>query len=219
MTAPYDVCATVVSDLEFDARVWKEVRSLAAAGYRVALIGCRYGIDSVVRRTEAGVDVIEIPLGPSSRERRLTHSVRALLLLWLTVLRTRARVYHTHNVHPAPAAWMSSRLSHAAVVYDAHELYGDWGEGGLLGRVRNAFSIGVERWMVRRSNVVITTNPTRAGLLQQRHGNRAVVVLANVPLRQDRVEPIDPGFPRDAKVLLYQGGIYAERAFRKPSTQ
>ena len=38
----YDVCATVVSDLSFDARVWKEVRSLTRAGYSVRLIGCGY---------------------------------------------------------------------------------------------------------------------------------------------------------------------------------
>jgi glycosyltransferase involved in cell wall biosynthesis len=49
-----------------------------------------------------------------------------------------------------------------------------------------------------------------------RHGRRQVVVLRNVPSLQREVQPLDPGFPSDVKVLLYQGGIYARsRAFRE----
>jgi glycosyltransferase involved in cell wall biosynthesis len=73
----------------------------------------------------------------------------------------------------------------------------------------------IEAWMVRHSDVVITTNQSRAGELQRRYGKREIVVLSNVPDRVDTVQPIDPGFPPGARVLLYQGGIYMGRAFKE----
>ena len=70
--------------------------------------------------------------------------------------------------------------------------------------------------MVTRSAGVITTNRSRADVLEQRHGRRDVEVLANVPPIAERLEPLDPGYPENARVLLYQGGIYAQfRAFRE----
>ena len=59
----YDVCAVVISDLTYDARVWKQVRSLREAGLTVRLIGCAYEIDRTRRSSRDGVDVVEVPLG------------------------------------------------------------------------------------------------------------------------------------------------------------
>jgi glycosyltransferase involved in cell wall biosynthesis len=212
---PYDVCASVVSDLQYDARVWKEARSLAQAGYHVALLGCRYDLSAVTRRVEDGIDVVEVPLGGRTGPRNPIRLARALFRLWWEILRTPANTYHSHNVHPAPAAWLASRIRRSALVYDAHELYRESTYKGFVGRAMSAVSGLVEAWMVRRSDVVITTNPSRAAELKRRHGNREVVVLANVPVRVDTVKPLDPGFPPGARVLLYQGGIYAGRAFEE----
>jgi glycosyltransferase involved in cell wall biosynthesis len=211
----YDVCASVVSDLQFDARAWKEVGSLARAGYRVVLIGCRYDLHSTVRRTEDGIDVVEVPLGSRLGRRKPIVRARALVRLWWETARTPARVYHCHNVHPAPAAWFASRIRHGALIYDGHELYGGSTRTSLPVRLMAAIAWSVEAWMVRHSDVVVTTNPSRAAELIRRHGNREVVVLANVPERVDPIQPLDPGFPKGRRILLYQGGIYAGRAFEE----
>lgn len=68
--------------------------------------------------------------------------------------------------------------------------------------------------MVRSAAAVVTTNPSRAELLGGAYGRDGVEVLANVPRRHDELEPLDPGFPAGRRILLYQGGIYARRAFR-----
>jgi glycosyltransferase involved in cell wall biosynthesis len=212
----YDICAAVVSDLSTDARVWREARSLHGHGFTVALIGCRYEIDAVQRRSEDGVDVVEVPLGSRSGDVSQLGRVRTLLRLWREILRTPARAYHIHNIHPGPAGVVAARLRRAPFVYDAHELYGN-AEPRTAATLMAAFPIRLlERFLVRRSTAAITTNRSRADELEHRHGRSDVIVLANVPDRVDEIEPLDPGFPPDRQILLYQGGIYAEaRAFRE----
>jgi glycosyltransferase involved in cell wall biosynthesis len=212
----YDVCAAVVSDLTFDARVWKETRSLAAAGYRVKLIGCKYELAHTQQRREHGIDVVEIPLGTRAGRVSVAGRGRTLLRIWIAVLRTKADVYHAHNIHVGPVAWVASRLRGAALVYDAHELYSESTGRGLLARLSERIAAATERFVVRRSDAVITTNRSRADRLRASYGRDDVSVLANVPLRVDDVVPLNPGFPDDAPVVLYQGGIYAHsRAFRE----
>jgi glycosyltransferase involved in cell wall biosynthesis len=211
----YDVCAAVVSDLQFDARVWKEARSLSASGRRVLLIGCAYEIQKVRRTTVDGIDVVEVPLGSRSGRVSPLSRARTLLTMWAWVLKTSAGVYHSHNVHPGPAALLASRLRRAKLVYDAHELYGEGFRPELLsGLVARGGGL-LERLLVHTSDAVITTNPSRARVLADRYGTQ-VEVLANVPALVEDVTPLDPGYPEGARTLLYQGGIYAEsRAFRE----
>jgi glycosyltransferase involved in cell wall biosynthesis len=212
----YDVCAVVISDLAYDARVWKQARSLSNAGLSVRLIGCSYDIDATRVRTEDGIHVVEVPLG--SRTGRVSRIARArtLLQVYYEVLRTPARAYHVHNVHPGLAGVLASRLRRARLVYDAHELYGEPTDGSLAARAAARATFLLERLMVRIADAAVTTNPSRAEVLSARHGVRDVAVLRNVPSLQREVEPLDPGFPAGVRVLLYQGGIYAKsRAFRQ----
>jgi glycosyltransferase involved in cell wall biosynthesis len=192
------------------------VRSLVDAGYRLRLIGCGYELARPRRSQMGRVDVIEIPLGSRAGSVSKIGRARTLLRLWVEIVRTPARVYHAHNIHVGPAAWLASRLRGSALVYDAHELYGYPLENGRLNPLVLHAGRYLERFMVRRSNHVITTNRSRAELLEQRHGRSSIVVLENVPKRRDEVEPLDPGFPRRRPIVLYQGGIYARtRAFRQ----
>lgn len=179
------------------------------------LIGCKYEIPRTERRRHQGIDVVEVPLGTRARI-SIPARVLTLLRMWVEILRTRARAYHAHNIHVAPAAWTASRVRGAALAYDAHELYGEPESGTALARVSGFVGRATERFVVRRSAIVITTNTSRADQLRQRYGRKQVTVLANVPVRVDEVVPLNPGFPQGAPVVLYQGGIYARsRAFRE----
>jgi glycosyltransferase involved in cell wall biosynthesis len=203
----YDICAAVVSDLAFDARVWKEARSLAAAGYKVALIGCRYDLERPRWRHEDGVDVFEVSLGSRSKV-SLVGRVSTLLRLSREILRTRARAYHAHNIHVGVPSWIAARLRRARLVYDAHELYGEL-HGGILTRAAVRVERPLERLMATGSDGVVTTNESRAAALKERYGLAEVVTLANVPPTRLEVRPIDPGYG-SGRTLLYQGGIYGD---------
>jgi glycosyltransferase involved in cell wall biosynthesis len=214
---PYDVCAAVVSDLPFDARVWKQARSLAAHHYRVAVLGCRFDLPSLVRRREGVIDVLEIPFGSRSSRKSTVRRLQTVLRLWLEILRTRAGVYHAHDVHVGPPAWIASRLRRVPLVYDAHEIHWRRSEGGgFRGRVLAGAGAAIERFMVRHSDIVITTNESRADVLRDFYGVSEVHVLANVPARVEEVVPLDPGYPNGVPILLYQGWLSPDgRAFRE----
>ena len=215
MKTVYDICAAVVSHLPFDARVWKEAGTLADAGYTMKLIGCNSQIERTRRRRVDGIDVVEVPLAEGGRRLSIPRRAVTLGRLWGEVLRTDARVYHAHNIHPAPAALLAVRRRRASLVYDAHEIYGLRGKGASAReRAVTTAKRPLERRMVSGSDAVITTNASRAELLANSYRREPITVLANVPRRRDSVEPLDPGFPRGRRVLLYQGGIYARRAFR-----
>ena len=63
---------------------------------------------------------------------------------------------------------------------------------------------------------VITTNQSRATVLAQRHKRADIEVLRNVPPLVPVITPLDPGYPPQVPVLLYQGGVYPKaRAFRE----
>jgi glycosyltransferase involved in cell wall biosynthesis len=211
-----DVCAAVISDLPYDARVWKQVRSLTSAGYKVSVVGCRFGIETRMRRTQDGADVTEYPFGSRDAKKSLRVRIGAVAGVWRSILGTKARLYHAHNIHTCAPAWLAARLRRAALVYDAHELYGIRERPGVVGALAEHWTLLVERLIVRRADVVITTNESRADVLRRRHGIRDVVVLPNVPPLTDVVEPLDPGYPDGVPVLLYQGWISPEaRAFRE----
>jgi glycosyltransferase involved in cell wall biosynthesis len=216
-SAPYDVCAAVVSDLPFDARVWKQARSLVAGGHRVVLLGCRYGIATAQRREEQGIDVLELPFGFRDARKSTLGRAAVVARLWLEILRTPARAYHSHDVHVGPPAWVASRVRGATLIFDAHEIHWRSYEGdGTRARLLAWASAALERFMVRHSDVVVTTNASRADVLRDRYGIADVTVLANVPARVEEVVPLDPGYPAGKPVLLYQGWISPEaRSFRE----
>ncbi len=204
----------MISDLSLDARVWKEVRSLTALGYRVRLIGCRYETERASTWSVDGIQVTTIPFGTRRRVSLIRRGI-SLLWMWLEIVRTKASVYHSHNIHPGPAVWLAAMPRRAGLIYDAHELYGELRERrGLRAEAARRTGALLERFMVRRSGGIITTNEARAAELTKRHGVTGITVLANVPNRVDILAPLNPGYPPNVPVLLYQGGIYArQRAF------
>jgi glycosyltransferase involved in cell wall biosynthesis len=207
----YDVCASVISDLPFDARVWKESRSLAAAGRSISLTGPAFDIEGARRRADAsGVDVLEIPFGWRDQPKSYVGRIAVLARVCVEVLRTPAHVYHSHDIHVGPVSWLASRLRRAKLVYDGHELWGEPAGPGVRARLVARAGALIERLMVRTSDVVITTNPSRADVLRRRHGREDIAVLTNVPPLQPEVTPLDPGYPAGKRVLLYQGWIVAE---------
>jgi glycosyltransferase involved in cell wall biosynthesis len=213
----YEVCAAVISDLRFDARVWKEARSLASDGRSVVVVGTMFDIPRTQRRRDlSGVDVCEVPLGRRSSRRSRLRRARALVRVWGEILSTDADVYHAHDIHVTGAAWLASRLRRAILVYDAHELWSEAWAPGIKAKVAARFSALLEGLMMSASDAVITTNQSRSDVLRRKYGRDDIIVLANVPLLDESVAPRDPGFPPNRRIILYVGRINAEgRAFRE----
>ena len=168
------------------------------------------------RRDPSGIDVCEVPLGWRTAGKSPRRRASAVARVWVEILRTKARVYHAHDIHVALPAWLASRVRRAALVYDAHELWSEAQATGVAARGSAKVRGLVERLMVTTSDAVITTNASRAQVLSKRYGRPEIIVLANVPLLDARPAAKASGYPPGKRVVLYLGRISARgRAFRE----
>ena len=249
----------VYNNMVHDARVRKEARTLAQAGYDVTVLAVHEPGKTAREETVQGFDIVRLSrsiLGVSRREinarvrgqapvgggasrptrlpaprgakarllsaletavRLFFYPVRRVLVYLRFVragLRTRADVYHAHDLNTLLMAWTASRVGKGRLVYDSHEI--ETGRAGLKMRWWAAF---LERALIGRADRVICTNQTRAEYTQQRYHLSPPVILRNLPAY---VEP-EPspllhqalGLASETKVVLYQGGVQPQRGLEQ----
>jgi glycosyltransferase involved in cell wall biosynthesis len=129
-------------------------------------------------------------------------------------LRTRADVYHAHDLNTLLMAWTASRLRRKPLVYDTHEVATDRADMKF-----RWWAALLERALIHRADRVICTNQTRADFTQKLYNIPPPVILRNLPAY---VEPQPStlmherlGLPPGAKIVLYQGGIQPERGLEQ----
>jgi len=129
-------------------------------------------------------------------------------------LRTRADVYHSHDLNTLLVGWTASRLRRARLIYDSHEV--ETGRARIKLRWWAKF---LEHALIGRADRVICTNRTRADFTQNLYRIPPPTILRNLPAY---VEP-EPSFllhdalelPHEAKIVLYQGGVQPERGLEE----
>jgi len=129
-------------------------------------------------------------------------------------LRTRADVYHAHDLNTLLMGWSASWRRRGRLVYDTHEV--------ATARAAMKFrwwAAVLERALIRRADRVICTTETRAEFTRERYGIPMPTVLRNLPayaepepsgLIRERL-----GLPARVKIVLYQGGIQPERGLEQ----
>jgi glycosyltransferase involved in cell wall biosynthesis len=191
----------------FDTRIfWKECRTLARAGYGVAIIAPHEG-----DVTREGVRVLGVPL-PRSR------SERATLTAWRvfrTAERANARVVHLHDPELLAYAPLFQLLGRR-VIYDAHEnLPKDVMSKHYLPRPVRAMLAGVvdvaERGIASTLDGVVTVTP---GIARRFPAERTVVV-RNLPLLDEFTAATPADYAGRARVVLYLGGLNEIRGVRQ----
>jgi len=197
MRAPTACLVSVVRPARDMRTFYKEARSLAAAGWRVTVVGRDGG-------PPATVDGIELlPLPRTSGPARALAQLRALRL----ALGTRADVYQVTDVELLPAALVLKRLGRT-VVYDCIEDYPAYmrQKHWIPERARPAVAFSVERLerlVTPRLDAVLTADQGTADRLAG-YG-AAVTVVHNFP-RRDEFGAAPPGAPRSHDVL-YHGSL------------
>jgi len=129
-------------------------------------------------------------------------------------LRTRADIYHAHDLNTLLMAFTASRLRRKPLIYDTHEVATDRADMKF-----RWWAALLERALIHRADRVICTNQTRADFTQQRYHIPPPAILRNLPayvepqpssLMHDRL-----GLPADSRIVLYQGGIQPERGLEQ----
>jgi glycosyltransferase involved in cell wall biosynthesis len=188
----------------FDNRIFqKECRSLAMAGYRVALV-----VPHARDETVDGVELCAVP-PPGGRLERF---VLTVVRVFGRALRERGALYHFHDPELIPFGLLLGWITGRPVVYDVHEPYTDsiatrqwlprpfrWLAGLVYG--------GLE-WAARRRCAFVIAEPYYARWLPQ-----ATPVLNYPRLEQfATLRAIPPQRPADGRIrLLYTGVLYLDR--------
>ena len=176
--------------------------SLAAAGYRVQLVGWQ-------RPTSP-------PLTPQPYaqhrlrgwfQRGKLFYLEYNLRLFFYLLGQRADAWCAADLDTALPVWLRARLGGQPLVYDAHELFTEVPEVVARPAVQRAWR-WVESFIVPRARLAYTVGPALARVFEQRHGRRFAVV-RNASRLQDEA-PLPVGATASS-YILYQGALNVGR--------
>lgn len=202
-----------------DTRVRMEARSLADAGYRVAVI-CPRENEQPWQETLSGVDVYRYPAPPESNTPvgylfEYGYSLIVVFMLtWYVFFRRGFEIIHSHNP-PDIFVFIALvfKLLGKRYVFDHHDLspevYRARQEGDGNALIHNAL-IAVEKLSCRVASHVIATNESYKQLEIERSGISPdkVTIVRNAPdfSRLTLLEP-DPELVRSGKTLIGYAGV------------
>ena len=193
----------VTTDLCFDQRMERICGSLAAAGYRVLLVG----------RVRPGSPPLTAQ--PYQQHRLqgwfqqgklfyLEYNLRLLLFL----LSQRAAAWCACDLDTALPMWLRARLGGQPLVYDAHELFTEVPEVVARPAVQRIWR-RIEAFVVPRARLAYTVGPALARVFEQRYG-RPFGVVRNVSRFEGPPAPPDAG-----SYILYQGALNVGRGLEQ----
>ncbi len=229
----------LTADRQIDRRILNAATSLRTAEWEVMIVGApvdqeatreqgviRIGVATgdVTRETLVawGYRWLRTRMGRNSSFIRwlkqkawyylVDHETFHARLYWPTIKDLRATVIVANDLPMLPVAARLADACGAQLVYDSHELYSEQ-EFPAIERKRWQ---DVERKFINRCNAIITVNESIADALQSRYGLSGVHVILNAercsaPPVLSRFWHETFGLPADAMVLLFQGGLSANR--------
>ena len=214
------ICMVVISDLRYDVRVYKEAKSLADAGYQITLIGFNSECLQKESKESDGLRIVQFPAFYKNesncfqRTRRILSIFKLIASIYLLTLRTKAKVYHAHDIEAILPAFLSSKIHKGKFVYDSHELFSGFFAPKKFTKywLRMCCTTLLEKAIIGKADYVITVNEPIAAELSKRFGIPKPVVLMNCPNRvpiknTKRLKQIF-GLDEDVKIVIYQGGFF-----------
>ncbi len=190
----YDIVMLVLNDVQGDSRVQREAAALAAAGWRVLLVGTQRA-EGVLPDAEhmQGFDVLRVRYGRYGARlwrpwRYVRHAFQAAQIV-AALRRIPTRAYHAHDL-PALAVLYPVRRG-LPLVYDSHEVYlfrtpDSSRVVAAAQRLTRPLAMAVERFLARRADAIIMTSECHARLVARWYGVPRPVIVYNA------VDPVSP---------------------------
>jgi len=129
-------------------------------------------------------------------------------------LKTKANIYHSHDLNTLSAGYICSRINKAKLIYDSHEICTD--KAGLKAK---PFWRLLERTLIGKTDKVIFTTYTRAKFTADKYKRELPEVIGNFTDIPEKIKEVDLGkilnFDNHFKIALYQGGIQIGRGLEQ----
>ena len=222
------------SSVERDSRTFKQAASMARFGYASHVVEGRpshfagdeltFTLDAVEAEVAAAGADAAAPAVPAPARRGRRAVARALavpltIAHYLAGQRSLARrlppadLYYLHAYAQFPAVWLATRRHGASYVYDAHDFYPEFLEGGQPTRLESwlmrRFYLAIESRAARSAVALVTVSEGVADLYERHCGRRPTVIRNCAELRVDAAPPGDvrqaAGVPGDAFLLVAVG--------------
>jgi glycosyltransferase involved in cell wall biosynthesis len=222
------------SSVERDSRTFRQAASMARFGYASHVIegrpsqfagdGLAFTLEPAEGEPRAAAKAAPAPAttAPVSRGRRAVGRVFTVPLTiarYLAGQRSLARrlppadMYYLHAYAQFPAVWLAARRHGAPYVYDAHDFYPEFLEGGQPTRLESwlmrRFYLAIESRCARSATALVTVSEGVADLYERHCGRRPAVVRNCAELRVRDALPGDvrhaASVPEDAFLLLAVG--------------
>lgn len=215
-----DVCMFLATDkIYYDARVQREARALSERGLRVAIVTLT--APNVEQLDEiAGARLFKLHLWSKSLPKRpifwAVKYLEFLMRAFIVGFKVRPRWFHCHDLPALPLGVVLSRLTRARVIYDSHEIW----LGLPMSHILRVLWAWIERTLISRVNVVVTTDEFRAEWLKKRYSLETVGVVMNIPeatpgstheLGSRRNVRNDIGVSNDDRIGVYFGDMHDGR--------
>ncbi len=178
------VLMAVYNHIDYDGRVQRCAESLGTE-YKVFVLSLDSGLNYQNPNFESKAVKLDTARGLKSQ-----------LKFWQKFINEarniRPRVVHAHDFFLPFPGWIAAKAVRAKFVYDAHELIIP-DKNQILSKRDNFFYL-LEKWTVKRADLVIAANENRAELMRQHYR------LKSTPLAIRNIPPI-PTFKLDPKQL------------------
>lgn len=217
---PFDIVHIAHTTYPVDARVRHETTTLAAQGWRVAIICLQYPPQEPAADRYGRVSVVRLRGGRSrgSPMRYLLEYVAFLIRAYWVVRTDRrfrdARVVHAHSLPDfLIAAGAPARRAGATLILDLHEIFPEFARekfGRLLGEAAAFLARVSERWSRGYADVTITVNRPIAELLRSRpvRKEERIVVIHNAADADEFGAPqLTDGVVKRPLRLVYHGTL------------
>ena len=202
-----------------DVRVMRAATALVTAGFAVSVVDIEWNRAIPTQETIDGIHMknVIIPDWFTSRHFEPLFFIRALQAYVQSVillLRTRADVYHAHDVSALPACATAAFLRHKMLLFEAHELpppetaVAFWCV--LRGVLKRLLTL-----LLPHCAGVITVSPPIANYIRTQYHVSDIRLVRNIPPfqtieRSNRLRQY-LGLPAHCRIALYQGNIQPNR--------
>lgn len=213
-----NICMLVLNDFTHDSRVLRAARALQEAGYQVFVFAVHEkGLP--VRETNNGVVTMRFPLrsralleNTSIRfVRNIEFMVKSLYHIW----RLKPVACHCNDLNTLHIGYASRLFFGIPFVYDSHELQSQKAGIEQDPAWLRRFTRFVEHFFIQRASRVITIGDYIAEHLAKQDSIEKPVVIRNIAdvssVHMPYAVPLHFGFPKDWKIVLYQGALQVSR--------
>lgn len=201
----------VTNNLETDQRVHKIALTLQDIGLEPLVVGRKFANSTNLIR-------------PYQTHRfHLFFNKKALfyatynIRLFLFLLKKRAQNIVANDMDTLPACYFAAKITHAHLVFDAHEIFSELPE--VVGRksVQKVWKT-LERFFIPKLQTCYTVNNSLANFYKEKYAKKFEVVY-NFPLCNSPKEKVTcklPEHPENGhKVIIYQGAVNKDRGLEQ----